>query len=187
MCWARPGAPTDGVSRVLDGLPTEPPVADAAVTRSPGEVLAILSADCLPVLLCAADGSEIAAAHAGWRGLAGGVIEATMAAMQTAPADLLAWLGPAAGPQAYEVGAEVRDAMLLADAGASLAFSPTRPGHWHCDLYALARRRLQAAGIRSIHGGERCTISEPAHFYSHRRDGRSGRMASLIWIDAPPA
>ena len=158
------------------------PVADAAVTSVPGVVLAILTADCLPVLLAARDGREIAAAHAGWRGLAAGTLEATVAAMQTPAADLVAWLGPAAGPAAYEIGEEVRDAFLQHDAGAAHAFVATRPGHWLVDLYALARRRLAACGVVDVHGGQRCTLSEPSGFFSHRRDGRSGRMATLAWL-----
>lgn len=159
------------------------PEADAAVTSTAGTVLAILTADCLPVVFAAADGSEVAAAHAGWRGLAGGVLEATVAAMRTPAARLLAWLGPAAGPQAYEIGVEVRDAFVTADADAGDAFVATRPGHWRVDLYALARRRLQAAGIpaAAIHGGGLCTISDARRFYSHRRDQRTGRMATLVY------
>ncbi|AKC88173.1 laccase [Pseudoxanthomonas suwonensis] len=159
------------------------PEADAAVTSVPGAVLAILTADCLPVVFAAADGSEVGAAHAGWRGLASGVLEATVAAMRTPASRLLAWLGPAAGPQAYEVGAEVRDAFVAVDPGAGDAFAATRPGHWCVDLYALARRRLQAAGVpaASIHGGGLCTISDPRRFYSHRRDQRTGRMATVVW------
>jgi YfiH family protein len=157
-------------------------VADAAVTGTPGVVLAILSADCLPVLLAARDGSEIAAAHAGWRGLAAGVLEATVAAMRSPAPDLVAWLGPAAGPAAYEIGEEVREAFVSRDPGAASAFIATRPGHWRVDLYALARRRLAACGVTRVHGGDRCTISEPAGFFSHRRDGRSGRMATLAWL-----
>jgi YfiH family protein len=162
--------------------------ADAAVTSEPGVVLSILTADCLPVLFCAGDGCEIAAAHAGWRGLAHGVLERTVAAMHSAPEEVLAWLGPAAGPSAYEIGVEVRDAFVERDRGAEAAFVPTRPGHWRVDLYALARRRLAAVGVQRVFGGDRCTISDPRRFYSHRRDGRSGRMASLIWIgrDARP-
>jgi polyphenol oxidase len=159
------------------------PEGDAAVTSKAGVVLAILSADCLPVLLRAADGSEVAVAHAGWRGLAAGVLEATLAAMRMPAGQVEAWLGPAAGPDAYEVGGEVRDAFVAIDATAALAFTPTRPGHWHCDMYRLARQRLAAAGVGRVSGGDRCTISEPQHFFSHRRDGRSGRMASLIWIE----
>ena len=158
------------------------PEADAAVTRTPGTVLAILTADCLPVVLAAADGSEVAAAHAGWRGLAAGVLEATLGAMRTPPARVQAWLGPAAGPQAYEVGAEVFDAFVARDPRAEAAFVATRPGHWRVDLYALARMRLAAAGVTAIAGGDRCTISEPSAFYSHRRDQRTGRMATLAWI-----
>jgi len=160
------------------------PEADAASTATPGEVLAILSADCLPVLFCATNGSEVAAAHAGWRGLAAGVLEHTVDAMDTSPEHLLAWLGPAAGPQAYEVGIEVREAFLAHDPQAGAAFVPTRPGHWRVDLYALARQRLAGAGVTHVFGGGRCTLSEPDHFFSHRRDGRSGRMATLIWIAA---
>jgi YfiH family protein len=157
------------------------PVADAAVTGRPDTVLAILTADCLPVLFCNRDGSEVAAAHAGWRGLAAGVLEATVRAMFSPPESLLCWLGPAAGPQAYEVGEEVRDAFVDADPGARSAFLATRHGHWRVDLYALARRRLQAAGVSRIHGGGLCTIADPQRFYSHRRDQRTGRMASLVW------
>ena len=161
------------------------PEADAAVTGVPGTVLAILTADCLPVVIAARDGSEVATAHAGWRGLAAGVLEATVAAMRTAPAQLQAWLGPAAGPSAYEVGGEVHDAFVSADPGAAAAFVPSRPGHWRVDLYALARSRLQAAGVAAgaIHGGGLCTIGDPARFFSHRRDGRSGRIATLAWIE----
>lgn len=164
------------------------PQADAAVTRTPGTVLAILTADCLPVVLAARDGGEIAATHAGWRGLAAGVLEATVAAMRTPPASLIAWLGPAAGPQAYEIGEEVRAAFVERDPGAAAAFVATRPGHWRVDLYALARRRLAAVGLATdaIHGGGLCTITDPARFHSHRRDGRGGRMATLAWI-APSA
>jgi YfiH family protein len=161
------------------------PEADASVTSTPGTVLAILTADCLPVLFCADDGSEIAAAHAGWRGLAGGVLEATLAAMRTPASRVLAWLGPAAGPQQYEVGIEVFDAFVAQDWQAAGAFASTRPQHWRVDLYALARRRLALAGVASerIFGGGLCTISEPGRFFSHRRDRRTGRMASLIWIE----
>jgi YfiH family protein len=162
------------------------PDADAAITATPGAVLAILSADCLPVLFCADDGSEVGAAHAGWRGLASGVLEATVAALRASPRQLLAWLGPAAGPQAYEVGDEVRAAFVDVDARTASAFVPTRPGHWLCDLHALARQRLAHAGVSRVYGGRWCTISDPQRFFSHRRDGRSGRMASLIWINRMP-
>ena len=159
------------------------PVADAAVASTPGSVLAILTADCLPVVFASAAGDEVGAAHAGWRGLAGGVLEATVAAMRT-PADrLIAWLGPAAGPQAYEIGEEVFRAFVDRDAAAAAAFVATRPGHWRVDLYALARRRLARAGVTRVFGGGLCTISDPQRFFSHRRDARTGRMATLVWID----
>lgn len=185
-----PGAPhwlrqVHGADVVLvDGPPaTAPPQADAAVTRRPGEVLAILTADCLPVLCCAADGSEVGAAHAGWRGLAGGVLEATLAALRTPPGALSAWLGPCIGQASYEVGEEVRAAFVDADPGAAACFLANRPGHWLCDLAGLARRRLAAAGVASVHGGGFDTCADP-RFYSWRRDGRrSGRFASLVWID----
>ena len=157
------------------------PRVDAAVTATPGAVLAVLSADCLPVLFAAADGRCIGAAHAGWRGLAAGVLEATIAAMDRPSAQVLAWLGPAAGPTAYEIGDEVRAAFVDADAGAANAFVATRAAHWHMNLYALARRRLAAVGVTQVSGGDACTISD-ARFYSHRREGRTGRMASLIWL-----
>ncbi len=168
-----------------DGKPMqasdEEPEADAAVTRRADVVLAVLHADCLPLLLCSDDGAVLAVAHAGWRGLAAGVIESTVAAMREPGERVIAWLGPAAGPQRYEVGDEVRAAFVAHDQAASAAFVPTRAGHWRVDLYALARQRLMALGVSRIHGGGRCTISEPEAFFSHRRDGRSGRMASLLW------
>jgi hypothetical protein len=157
------------------------PVADASVTDLPNTVLAILTADCLPVLFCNQDGSEVAAAHAGWRSLSAGILEATVRAMHSPPARLLAWLGPAAGPQAYEIGVEVRDAFLAHDPGAAAAFTATREGHWLVDLYALARQRIAAAGVHRVFGGGLCTISDPQRFYSHRRDQRTGRMATLIF------
>lgn len=173
-----------GVFR-FDGAGDAEPEADAAVTSVPGTVLAVLTADCLPVLFCARDGSEVAAAHAGWRGLADGALEATVAAMTTPPGELIAWLGPAAGPEQYEIGREVHDAFVARDPKAVDAFVTTRPGHWRVDLYALARMRLADAGVTCdrIHGGGLCTIADPQRFHSHRRDRRSGRMASVIWID----
>jgi YfiH family protein len=155
------------------------PVADAAVARGPGKVLAILTADCLPLLFASADGQTIGAAHAGWRGLAAGVVENTLAAM--AADNVQAWLGPAIGALSYEVGEEVRAAFVDRDAGAAAAFAATRPGHWHCDLYALARRRLAAVGISQVSGCGLDTFTDP-RLYSYRRDGaNSGRFASLIW------
>ena len=162
----------------------EEPEADASVTRRAGVVLAVLHADCLPVLLCSDDGAVLGAAHAGWRGLAAGVIEATVAAMRVPGERVIAWLGPAAGPMRYEVGEEVRGAFVAGDAGAASAFVATRPGHWRVDLYALARRRLAALGVTRVAGGGRCTIGEPQAFFSHRRDARTGRMASLVWRTA---
>ncbi|EIL92304.1 peptidoglycan editing factor PgeF [Rhodanobacter spathiphylli] len=159
------------------------PQADAAVSHIPGTVLSILTADCLPVLFCAEDSSEIGAAHAGWRGLAGGVLEATLGQMIMPSSRLLAWLGPCIGAASYEVGAEVRAAFVAHDAAAAGCFVATRPGHWLCDLAGLARQRLAAAGVARIHGGGFDTFAD-ARFYSYRRDGaRSGRFASLVWLD----
>ena len=159
------------------------PEADAAVATTPGTVLAILTADCLPAVFAANDGSEVGAAHAGWRGLAEGVLEATVAAMRTPASELVAWLGPCAGPGAYEIGQEVFDAFVSRDARAADAFVATRPGHWRVDLVRLARQRLADAGMArdAIHGGDLCTISAPSRFFSHRRDQRTGRMATLVW------
>lgn len=181
-CWLRQvhGA---GVWRAESPAPPgDPPEADAAVTARDNQVLAVLTADCLPVLFCADDGSEIAVTHAGWRGLAGGVIEATLAKMRAKPSAILAWLGPAIGPASYEVAADVRDAFLDRDAGADEAFTASRPGHWRCDLYRLAWRRLAASGVERISGGGFDTRVD-ARFYSYRRDPRCGRFASLIWKD----
>lgn len=183
--WLRQVHGTDVVRFDAPVTPSEEePTADASVTSAAGVVLAILTADCLPVVFAAKDGSEIAAAHAGWPGLSKGMLEAAIAAMRTPPDRLVAWIGPAAGPQRYEVGKDVFDAFVSRDAGAAVAFAPTRPGHWLADLPALARRRMTASGMetRDIHGGDLCTISDPARFFSHRRDGRSGRIATLAWI-----
>jgi YfiH family protein len=164
--------------------------ADAAVTRQPGRICAILTADCLPVLLADEAGDRVGAAHAGWRGLAAGVIEATVAALGVPPRQLLAWLGPAIGPRHFEVGAEVREA-LLRRAGAGdgaadeAAFVPNARGRYMADLYALARRRLLRLGVERIYGGGQCTYADDARYYSHRRDGRTGRQATLIWLEAP--
>jgi len=155
--------------------------ADGAVTRTAGSVCAVQVADCMPVLLAARDGSAVGAAHAGWRGLAGGVLEAAVRAMNTPGGELLAWLGPAIGQRHFEVGEEVRAAFLAADAGASVAFSANDRGRWQCDLYALARRRLAALGVNAIHGDSWCTFADRGRFFSYRRDGRCGRMAALIW------
>lgn len=179
--WLHQVHGTDVATIVAHVDPGEPR-ADAAITRSRGIVLAILTADCLPILFASTDGVEIAAAHAGWRGLGAGIIEQTVAAMTTSPANITAWLGPAIGPQAYEVDGLVRDCFVNRDAAAAAAFHPVRSGHWRCDLYALARLRLQRLGITQISGGDLCSHSDAQRFYSYRRDSaNSGRMASLIW------
>ncbi len=157
--------------------------ADAAVANAPGIVCAVLTADCLPLLLCDADGTTVAAAHAGWRGLAGGVIEATVRAMQVAPAGLRAYLGPAIGPQAFEVGTEVREVFVAHAPDAAAAFAPKANGKWLADLYLLATQRLNALGVTHVCGGGRCTFREATHFFSYRRDKATGRMASLIWME----
>ena len=159
------------------------PEADAALARMPGRVCAVLTADCLPLLLCDAQGTIVAAAHAGWRGLSSGVIEQTLRAMNRPPQTLLAYLGPAIGPAAYEVGMEVRAALIAADPRAEAAFAPGRPGRFYADLYALARARLARGGVSRVFGGGFCTYSERERFYSYRRDGVTGRMASLIWME----
>lgn len=156
--------------------------ADGVVARAPGVVCAVLTADCLPVFLCDRRARAVGLAHAGWRGLAAGVVERTVAALGVEAADVLAWLGPAIGPAAFEVGEEVRAEFVNADATSESAFRRTRPDHYHADLYALARRRLQRAGVTQIFGGGHCTFSDPARFYSYRRERVCGRMASVVWI-----
>jgi YfiH family protein len=156
--------------------------ADAALTRAPGQVCAVMTADCLPVLLCDRRGRAVAAAHAGWRGLAAGVIERTVAALGADSDEVLAWLGPAIGPEAFEVGGEVREAFVADDPDAAVEFRARGTGKWLADLYGLARRRLGRAGVGRVYGGGLCTYGDPARFYSFRRDGATGRMASLIWL-----
>ncbi|HFD79096.1 MAG TPA: peptidoglycan editing factor PgeF [Gammaproteobacteria bacterium] len=169
--------------RVVDAADvTGVPQADASFSGRPGVVCAVLTADCLPVLFCDRAGTRVAAAHAGWRGLAGGVLERTVAALGTDPGRLMAWLGPAIGPQAFEVGDEVREAFLARDPGAQEAFV-AHGTRWRADIYALAEIRLRALGLSDIYGGGLCTWSDPERFYSYRRDGVTGRMASLIWLD----
>jgi polyphenol oxidase len=163
-----------------DAAPSAP--ADAVFTRQPRRVCVVQVADCMPVLLASRDGSCVAAAHAGWRGLAAGVLEATLRRLATQPAQLLAWLGPAIGPQHFEVGSEVRDAFVTHDPSAAAAFGANSRGRWQCDLVALAQQRLRAAGVTAVFGGECCTYADPARFFSYRRDGRCGRMAALIWL-----
>ncbi|HEV2221349.1 MAG TPA: peptidoglycan editing factor PgeF [Casimicrobiaceae bacterium] len=169
-----------GASRAADEVR-----ADAAVTRRLGTVLAVRVADCLPVFLSDREGAVIAAAHAGWRGLAAGVLENTVATMATQPSQLVAWLGPAIGRTAFEVGDEVREALTAGDPGAARAFERRAPGKWLADLEALARRRLARAGVDAVHGGGMCTMSDPSRLFSYRRDRTLGRMAALIWIAAP--
>jgi YfiH family protein len=160
--------------------------ADAAFTLEAGLVCGVLTADCLPLLLCDRRGTRVAAAHAGWRGLAAGVIEAAVASLDVPSAELLAWLGPAISAPAYVVGDEVRAAFVTHAAMAAEAFEPAPGGGWQADLYLLARQRLAVLGVKAVYGGERCTFREAAHFYSYRRDGAgSGRMASLIWLQDP--
>ena len=157
------------------------PEADAAVTFEAGRVLAVLTADCLPVALAGRDGLRLGLAHAGWRGLIAGVLERTVAALGVEGAELVAWLGPAIGPEAFEVGGEVRAAFAAADPADAAAFTANERGRWQADLYALARSRLARLGVREISGGGECTFRDAARFYSHRRDPRGGRMATLLW------
>lgn len=169
------------VVRFLKRSPYQDHAADAAVSSDPGVVLAILTADCLPVLFSSVDGDEIGAAHAGWRGLAGGVLEATLAHLKTPPQRVHAWIGPAIGAASFEVGIDVFDVFTRRDPRACQAFQPSRQGHWRCDLVLLARQRLQDCGIERIGGGGFDTLSD-LRFYSYRRDSRTGRFASLIWM-----
>ena len=158
------------------------PEADAGIARRPGTVCAVLVADCIPVLLADRAGTTVAIAHAGWRGLAAGVIENTAHRMAVDPRGLIAYLGPGIGPGAFEVGADVRDAFLARDAGAAAAFTPHAAGKWLADLFLLARQRLRRAGVGEIHGGALCTYSDARRFFSYRRERTTGRMAAVIWL-----
>lgn len=160
-----------------------PVEADACVTRTAKQVCVVLTADCLPVLLCATDGSVVGAAHAGWRGLCAGVLERAVIAMGIPSAQVLAYLGPAIGPRAFEVGPEVREAFTAQDPAAASAFAPQANGKYLADLYLLARQRLALVGVTHVYGGGECTYRDAERFYSYRRDGATGRMASLVWID----
>jgi YfiH family protein len=160
------------------------PQADASFAHRPGTVCAVLTADCMPLLLCDRDGAAVAIAHAGWRGLCGGVIEETISRIGIAADRLLAYMGPAIGPAAFEVGDDVRDAFIARDAAAAAAFAPYRPGKWLADLYQLARQRLHGSGVIQIYGGGFCTYSDEQRFFSYRRERASGRMASMIWREA---
>ena len=159
-----------------------PVEADACIARVPKQVCVVLTADCLPVLFCAADGSVVGAAHAGWRGLCTGVLERTVAAMGVPGQHILAYLGPAIGPRAFEVGAEVREAFMALDNAAADAFVPHANGKYLADLYLLARQRLAKIGVTQVYGGGECTYHDAERFFSYRRDGATGRMASLVWI-----
>lgn len=178
----------------LDTATPDGAVADAALVTTPGVAATVMVADCLPVLLAHGSGRAVAAAHAGWRGLVGGVLEAAVQALRTAagPGEVVAWLGPAIGPTAFEVGDEVRAAFVAADPAAQAHFrAHATPGKWWADLPALARQRLRAAGVASLHGNDGsaawCTVSQPSRFFSHRRDaarlGSTGRFAASVWID----
>ena len=158
-----------------------PVTADAAFARGSGRVCVVMVADCLPVLFASRDGEVVAAAHAGWRGLAAGVLERTVAAMGVPGGQLTAWLGPAISRQHFEVGEEVRAEFVAADSGAAACFAGNDRGRWQADLGGLARRRLAALGVTDISGGEWCTFADRERFYSYRRDGKGGRMAALIW------
>lgn len=158
------------------------PEADGAFATRPGAVCAVLTADCLPVLLCNRAGTKVAALHAGWRGLAGGVIEAGVKAMGVPGNELLAWLGPAIGPEAFEVGPEVRTVFMEHDTQAAQAFRAARDGKYLADIYLLARLRLQRLGVAAVYGGGFCTVTDSTRFFSYRRDGATGRMAALIWL-----
>jgi polyphenol oxidase len=167
----------------VGAAPDIAPTGDASIARSAGWVCAIRVADCMPVLFAAQDGSAVGAAHAGWRGLAGGVLEATVRRLGVPASKLIAWMGPAIGPKHFEVGDDVRAAFMAADADSASAFVMNVRGRWQCDLHALARRRLNALGLSAIYGGGWCTFAEADRFFSYRRDGQCGRMAALTWIE----
>lgn len=159
------------------------PQADACIARHRAAVCVVMTADCLPILLCDRQGSVVAAAHAGWKGLAAGVIEATVQAMEVAPENIMVWLGPAISQEAFEVGDEVRAAFLAIQPQAASAFVPGRSGKWYADLYALARLRLNALGINRFYGGGSCTYRDRDRYFSYRRDGATGRMGTFIWLE----
>jgi YfiH family protein len=165
----------------LTGGPYASKRADASYSNTPGTVCAVMTADCLPVLFCNRAGTEVAAAHAGWRGLCAGVLEDTVACFADQPENILAWLGPAIGPQAFEVGPEVREAFMSVDASADLAFK-SAGDKFYADIYTLARQRLAKSGVMNIFGGDRCTFTQKHDFFSYRRDKTTGRMASFIWL-----
>ncbi len=157
--------------------------ADAICAQQPWRICAVLTADCLPLLICNRQADRVCAVHAGWRGLAAGVIEAAIAKLDSPASDLLVWLGPAIGPGAFEVGADVRQAFVAQDGGAETAFKPIGAGRWLADIYTLARQRLAGLGVGFVGGGDYCTVTDEERFFSYRRDGVTGRMASLIWLE----
>jgi len=158
---------------------------DAIVSHTPGLVCGIKVADCMPVLFAARDGTAVGAAHAGWRGLSAGVLEKTVTAMRADPGEIVAWMGPCIGPNAFEVGEDVRDAFIKHDARAAAHFSArTTPGKFLCDMYSIARLRLARLGIAQVTGGDYCTFNQPELFFSHRRNPLTGRMAAFVWINA---
>ena len=162
----------------------QPPAADGAVTSRLGQPCVVLTADCLPVLLCNASGTRIGVAHAGWRGLAGGVLESAVRRMAVDHGRLLAWIGPGIGPGAYEIGSEVLDQFAASDPDAAQYFAPNTNGRWQADLNGLARQRLRAAGVEAVYGGGWCTHTESERFFSHRREAPCGRMATVIWLES---
>jgi YfiH family protein len=179
-CWLNQ---VHGTAVIEAGVWSTPPAADACIARTAKQVCAVMTADCLPVLFCSRDGDRVPAAHAGWRGLADGVLESTISSLGLPGAELLAWLGPAIGPNVFEVGDEVRIAFTARDAAAAQAFRPShRAGHWLADIYLLARQDLARQGVTAVYGGGLCTVSDEQRFFSYRRDGQTGRMASLIWM-----
>jgi hypothetical protein len=169
----------------VDAARHDAPVADGAVTRARDVPLAVRIADCLPVFFADRAGTAVGVAHAGWRGLAAGVLERTLAALEREPADVVAWIGPGIGADAFEVGEDVHAAFTRDDPGAALHFRPDRPGKWRADLAALARRRLAARGVPLVLGGHVCTVRDSGRFFSYRRDGVTGRMAAVIWLATP--
>lgn len=185
-CWLRQVHGTEVAdldAPAAAGAPESSPGEDAVITRQRGRVCAILTADCVPVLFASPEGGLIGAAHAGWRGLAAGVLQATVAALKGEPKALMAWIGPCIGPEAYEVGPEVRDAVLAAMPGAAPAFRAGSGSRFMADLPQIARLQLKASGVARIFGGTECTYQDPGRYFSHRRDGQTGRQATLIWLE----
>jgi YfiH family protein len=182
VCWL---SQVHGTNVVTAGQFDSPPEADGSAGRGAAFICAVQTADCLPVLICSTDGSVFAAAHAGWRGLAAGVIENTLAKLEVVPADLLVWLGPAISQPSFEVGDEVREAFLAVDPEAGDCFAANSRQRWQADLYGLARRRLNAAGVRNIFGGGFCTYLDEERFFSYRREPKCGRLVSFVGLNTP--